>query len=605
MFQTYTDRNDPTKGRPRVAALRKEMRRRGLTAFLIPRADEYQNEYVPPCAERLVWLTGFGGSAGTAVVTTTKAALFVDGRYTLQAPEQVDTKVFEILQVPKTMPSDWMKQSLPKKAIIGYDPRLHTVRAIERLEKAAQQCGAKLAAQDENPVDVIWKNQPAPPCEPVSLQPLEFAGVTASKKIAAIQKELRKINSDAAVLTLPESIAWLLNIRGHDVPHTPLPLSFAIVPSKGRLELFIEPEKLSSKVRSVLKADVTLRKPTDLPKALASLSGKNVRLDPNTASQWFANELGAVNASIIHGVDPCLLPKSRKNRAEISGSRDAHKRDGVAMCRFLAWLDANAPSSRIDEIKAARKLESLRADTGQLQDISFDTISGTGANGAIVHYRVTTATNAKLEPGTLYLVDSGAQYRDGTTDITRTIAVGQPTAEMKRHYTLVLKGHIAISMARFPKGTRGADLDPFARAPLWEAGLDFDHGTGHGVGSYLSVHEGPQRIAKSGNVELEPGMILSNEPGYYRTGEYGIRIENLVLVTAPKKIKGGERAMMTFETLTLTPYENRLIDLPLLTSDERKWINAYHRRVAREIGPSLKGKEKTWLEQATSPLVNI
>jgi len=605
MFQTYTDTNDPTKGRLRVTALRREMEHRGLTAFLIPRADEYQNEYVPPCAERLAWLTGFSGSAGTAVVTSTKAALFVDGRYTLAAPNQVDSKVFKILQVPQTMPSDWLKQTLGKNAVIGYDPRLHTVRAVEQLQKVADQMGATLAPQQDNPVDAIWKNRPAPPLEPVILHPVEFAGIAASKKIAAIQKELKKAKVDATVLTLPESIAWLLNIRGHDVPHTPLPLSFAIVPVKGSPELFIEPKKLSAKVRAALKSDVDLRKPAELPKGLAALGNKKVRLDPETASQWFANQLSDATAKIIHGTDPCLLPKSKKNRAEIAGSREAHRRDGVAMCRFLTWLDANASSGRIDEIKAAKKLEALRAETGQLKDISFDTISGAGANGAIVHYRVTTATNAKLKPGTLYLVDSGAQYPDGTTDITRTIAVGQPTADMKRHYTLVLKGHIAISTARFPKGTRGADLDPFARAALWDAGLDFDHGTGHGVGSYLSVHEGPQRIAKSGNAELEPGMILSNEPGYYRAGQYGIRIENLVLVTPLKKIKGGERPMMRFETLTFTPFDNRLIDVTLLTPCEQKWIDAYHRRVAREIGPSLSGKDKTWLQRATSPLENI
>lgn len=602
MFQAFTDTADPSKGRSRLSALRKEMKRRGLTAFLIPRTDEYQNEYVPPCAERLSWLTGFTGSAGTAVVTSTKAALFVDGRYTLQAPEQTDTKVFKILQVPQTMPSDWLKQTLKKTDVIGYDLQLHSMRAVERLQKVADRIGATLAPQENNPVDAIWKDRPAPPLEPVILQPIEFAGVTASKKIAAIRKELSKSKTHATVLTSPESIAWLLNIRGQDVPHTPLPLSFAIVPAKGMPELFIEPKKLSAKVRAALGEDVNLRKPAELPKALAALGKKKIHLDPETASQWFANRLGDAGAEIVKKTDPCLLPKSKKNRSEIAGSREAHRRDGVAMCRFLAWLHANAPSGRVDEIKAAKKLESLRAETGQLRDISFDTISGAGANGAIVHYRVTTATNATLKPGTLYLVDSGAQYPDGTTDITRTIAVGQPTHEMKRHYTLVLKGHIAISVARFPKGTRGADLDPFARAALWDAGLDFDHGTGHGVGSYLGVHEGPQRIARSGTVELEPGMILSNEPGYYRTGEYGIRIENLVLVTSPGKVKGGERAMMGFETLTLTPFDTKLIETSLLTVRERNWINTYHRRVTREIGPSLNQKDKAWLEQATAPL---
>lgn len=424
----------------------------------------------------------------------------------------------------------------------------------------------------------------------------------AAKKIAEIQKELKKAKLGACVLTLPESIAWLLNIRGQDVSHTPLPLSHAIVPSKGKPDLFIDPRKLSSKVRTELKKDVTLHTPGQLPQKLAGLKGKKVRLDPETASQWFADRLNDADAEIVEGVDPCLLPKAKKNKAEIAGARTAHKRDGVAVCRFLSWLDQNVSSGRVDEIKAAKKLETLRTATNQLKDISFDTISGAGANGAIVHYRVTTATNARLSPGTLYLVDSGAQYPDGTTDITRTIVIGTPSADMKRHYTLVLKGHIAISMARFPKKTRGADLDPFARQALWKAGLDFDHGTGHGIGSYLSVHEGPQRIAKTGTAALEPGMIVSNEPGYYRTGEYGIRIENLLLVTPARKIHGGERTMMGFETLTLAPYDKRLIDVSLLTPDERKWVNAYHRRVAREVGPSLGAKDKTWLERATSPL---
>ena len=604
MFQTFDDIADPTKGKPRVAQLRKQLKKLELAAFLVPRADEYQNEYVPACAERLSWLTGFTGSAGMAIVAAKTAALFVDGRYTLQAPEQVDTGVFDILQIPQITPADWIKKHLKKDDALGYDPKLHTIKAIERLQKSADEIGVRLAAQHENPVDTIWEDRPAAPQAAVSLHPLKYAGVLAANKISSIQKLLRKSKSGATVLTLPESIAWLLNIRGGDVPHTPLPLCFAILPAKGKAELFIAPGKLSASVRKTLKKDVTLRKPEDLSGALAALgkSGAKVQLDPETVPQWFADQLNEAGADIVHEADPCIALKAKKNRIEIAGARTAHKRDGIAVCRFLAWLDANAPSGKLDEIACAKKLEALRSQTGVLKEISFETISGAGANGAIVHYRVSESSNATLKRGSLFLVDSGGQYLDGTTDITRTVAIGEATADMRRHFTLVLKGHIAISAARFPKGTRGVDLDPLARAALWNAGLDFDHGTGHGVGSYLSVHEGPQSISKRGMVALEPGMILSNEPGYYSEDAYGIRIENLELVTPLRKVKGGTRPMMCFETLTLAPIDRRLIDCALLTRDERNWLNTYHARVFREIGPELKGKDKAWLEQATEPL---
>ncbi len=604
MFQSFKDIADPSKGGPRVARLRKELKSRNLAAFLVPHADEHQNEYVPPNAERLSWLTGFTGSAGIAIVGTGSAALFVDGRYTLQAPGQVDTRVFDILQIPRSKPTDWLKETLKKGEALGYDPRLHTIKAIERMQKAADDAGLRIIPQDENLIDAIWKGRPAPPRAPVTLHPLKYSGEPAAKKIARIHKQLMKAKVGAVILTLPESIAWLLNIRGRDVPHTPLPLCFAIIPAKGKPELFIEPKKLSANVRRTLARDVKLRKPEDLSSALTALGNTNskVQLDPDTASQWFEDQLKGALTEIVHGADPCIALKAKKNKIEIAGTRAAHKRDGVAMCRFLAWLDANAPSGKLDEIGAAKKLEAFRRQTGALKEISFDTISGAGANGAIVHYRVSESTNATLKPGTLYLVDSGAQYLDGTTDITRTIAIGEPTKNMRRHFTLVLKGHIGVGAARFPKDTRGVDLDPLARAPLWDAGLDFDHGTGHGVGSYLSVHEGPQSISKRGMVALEPGMIISNEPGYYRKGDYGIRIENLVLVTPARKVKGGERPMMSMETLTLAPIDRRLIDASLLTRNELKWLNAYHARVLKEIGPELKGKDKAWLEQATEPL---
>ncbi len=604
MFQTFENFADPSKGKPRVAQLRKVLKQRKLAAFLVPHADEHQNEYVPPNAERLSWLTGFTGSAGMAIVGTKAAALFVDGRYTLQAPGQADTSVFDILQAPRNKLSDWLKKHLKKGETLGYDPRLHTIRAVERLEKALEETGVKLSPIEDNLVDAIWKDRPAPPRKAVSLHPIKFAGEPAAKKITSIQKLLKKAKAGAVVLTLPESIAWALNIRGQDVLHTPLPLCFAIIPAKGKPELFIAPGKLEGRVRRALAKDVKLRKPEDLSPALAAL-GKTetkVQLDPDTASQWFADQLNEADAKIVHGADPCLGLKAKKNKVEIAGARAAHKRDGVAMCRFLAWLDANALSGKLDEITAAKKLESLRRQTGKLKEISFDTISGAGANGAIVHYRVSESSNAPLKTGTLYLVDSGAQYLDGTTDITRTVALGKPTKNMRRHFTLVLKGHIGVAAAHFPKDTRGVDLDPLARSALWNAGLDFDHGTGHGVGSYLSVHEGPQRISKSGTAALEPGMIISIEPGYYREGNYGIRIENLVLVTTVRKVKGGERTMMSFETLTLAPIDRCLIDVSILTRDELKWLNVYHDRVLSEIGPELGNKDRKWLEQATAPL---
>ncbi|MDH3580927.1 MAG: aminopeptidase P family protein [Hyphomicrobiales bacterium] len=602
MFQTFDDSGSSADAAKRVARLREELAKRDLAGFLVPRADEHQGEYVPANAERLSWLTGFSGSAGFAAILTDSAALFVDGRYTLQAPGQVDTKIFAIQQVPENKPTDWLKETLKKGDRLGYDPKLHTVRSRERLEKAVKDTGATLAPQGDNPVDAIWEDRPPPPLTPVIAHPMEFAGESAADKIARIQDSLKDAKIDAAILTLPDSIAWLLNIRGNDVPHTPLPLSFAILHVADRPELFIAGEKVTDSSKSHIDAVVRIREPGELDARLAALAEATVRLDPDTAAAWFADRLAEAGAKIMHGPDPCILPKAKKNAAEIAGMRNAHARDGAAMCRFLAWLDREAPSGKVDEIAAAEKLEALRAETGELKEISFDTISGAGANGAIVHYRVTRATNAPLEPNSLYLVDSGAQYADGTTDITRTVAIGEPTEEMRRHFTLVLKGHIAIATAKFPKGTRGSDLDPFARRPLWQAGLDFDHGTGHGVGSYLSVHEGPARISKLGTVALEPGMILSNEPGFYREGHYGIRIENLVLVNELASIAGGDREMMGFDTLTLAPIDHRLVAVSALSEPERDWLNAYHAQVLAEIGPALGDDDKGWLKQVTAAI---
>jgi len=589
----------------RVRRLRHLMAELAVDAVLVPRADEHQGEYVAPAAERLAWLTGFTGSAGHAAVARAAAALFVDGRYVVQAPTQVDTSLFQILQVPQAKLSDWLINTLRGDSVVGYDPWLHAQAGLEDLDAALAAKGIKLQALARNPIDRIWgRDRPPPPTGPVLAQALTYAGKPAHEKLAELQDTLRRDRADAVVLTQPDSIAWLFNIRGSDVAHNPVPLAFAVVSVAGKPELFIDKAKIGREARAHLAPLAKLSAPTLLASRLAALkaAGKRVRLDPNTAANWFFRKLKGGKGRIVRGVDPCLLPKARKNAAEIAGARAAHKRDGAVMARFLAWLDREGGGGRLDEIAVARQLEVLRSQTQALKEISFDTISGAGPNGAIVHYRVTTATNRKLKAGELYLVDSGAQYLDGTTDITRTVAIGSPTREMQERFTLVLKGHIAIATARFPAGTRGVDLDAFARRALWEAGLDFDHGTGHGVGSYLSVHEGPQSISKRGMTPLEPGMIISNEPGYYKAGAYGVRIENLLLVEEPRRVAGGERAMLGFETLTLAPIDRRLIVPALLNAQELAWLNAYHARVAAAIGPELGPTDRAWLEAAAAPI---
>jgi Xaa-Pro aminopeptidase len=604
MFQTYEPAQRGGESGERIGRLRELMAKARIDALLVPHGDEYANEYLPACAERLAFVTGFDGSAGTAVVARDSAALFVDGRYILQAPRQVDTKVFEVLQLGKAKLGEWLASALKPGAVIGFDPKLHPPGAVDDL---AEELGAKrikLKPLAANLVDRLWgKARPAPPKGAVAVHPLKYAGKSAEDKLAELQAALKKEGQDATVLTFPPSICWLFNIRGSDVVHNPLALAFAIVPASGKAEMFIDPAKLDGEARAHLRPLAKLSEPKALGERLAALkaASKTVRLSP-MAPVWFHRRLKGGKARVVRAADPCLPPKARKNATEIKGARAAHKRDGAAMVRFLAWLDREAPSGRIDEIAASRRLEEMRAETQALKEISFDTISGAGPNGAIVHYRVSTATNRALKPGELYLVDSGAQYLDGTTDVTRTVAVGQPTREMQERFTLVLKGHIAIATARFPKDTRGADLDPFARRALWEVGLDFDHGTGHGVGSYLSVHEGPQSLSKAGMVPLEPGMIVSNEPGYYKKGAYGIRIENLLLVTEPQKVPGGEREAMAFETLTLVPIDGRLVVPELLSVAELNWLNAYHARVAMEIGPDLSPDDRAWLERATAEI---
>jgi Xaa-Pro aminopeptidase len=603
MLQTFENPPVDAKDPARIERLRAIMAQRGLDAVLVPRADEHQGEYVARSAERLKWLTGFSGSAGTAVIGAKKAVLFVDGRYTLQAADQVDSRVLTVVEVPGASLDDWLTQNLAAGAVVGFDPWLHTIASVEALERSMAAKDIKLKPVARNLVDVVWgSDRPDAPTAQVNMQPLTLAGEPADGKIAGIQARLKADGQDAVVLTLPDSICWLFNIRGGDIARNPVVLAFAIVTRTGKPQLFIEPAKLGPEAKAHLKPLAKLYKLDALADQLTALKMANarVRLDPGSAAWWLQRKLGG-RGKIANGVDPCIGPKARKNAAEIGGTRAAHVRDGAAMVRYLAWLDAQTPGT-VDEIQAVKKLEEIRQATGQLRDISFDTISGSGPNGAIVHYRVTEATNRKLGAGELFLIDSGGQYQDGTTDITRTVAIGKPTDEMRQRYTLVLKGHIAIGTARFPNGTRGIDLDPLARRALWDHGLDFSHGTGHGVGSYLSVHEGPQSISKRGMALIEPGMIISNEPGYYKTGAYGIRIENLVLVEPASRVAGGELDMMSFETLTLAPYDRRLITMELLSPSERTWIDAYHARVLKTLGPLVGPTEREWLTAATAKL---
>ena len=600
IFQTFTETADPSHGAARVKALRAELARRGLDGFIVPRSDEHQNEYVPPCAERLAWLTGFTGSAGLAIVLAKKAAVFVDGRYTLQVRDQVDVKTFEPVAIATTSPEKWIETHAPGGAKLGYDPWLTTQAQRERYEKASAKSGASLVAVESNPVDAIWADRPAAPCAPITLHPRKLAGVDAAKKLKQIAAALEGV--DGLVVSDPHAVAWAFNIRGGDVSHTPLPLSFALIPASGKPSLYVEGAKLSNSVRATLARLANIEEPARLSDDLARLGEAKQRLRFDAASapvrliQSFRDAGGEADV----GIDPIARLKAVKNAAELDGARAAHVRDGAAIVRFLAWFDGAAPGGKLTEIEAVQALETFRRDTGKLKEISFPTISGAGAHGAIVHYRVTEQTDAPITRG-LFLLDSGAQYEDGTTDITRTIAVGKPTADMRDRFTRVLKGHIAIARAVFPKGTHGGQLDSFARAALWEAGLDFDHGTGHGVGSYLSVHEGPQRISKAPSVALEAGMILSNEPGYYKTGAYGIRIENLVVVQ-PETIKGAEREMFGFETITLAPIDARLVDTRLMTRDEIRWLDAYHARVRKTLSPLLDAPARKWLAAATKPL---
>lgn len=601
-FQTYEDATNPITCSPRIAALRAELAKRELDGFIVPHSDQHMGEYLPPCAERLAWLTAFTGSAGTAVVLKDKAAIFVDGRYTLQVRNQTDTSLFEPRDLVGEGPHGWISKNLPKGAKLGYDPWLHTQHGVVHLRGAAESAGGSLVAVESNPIDAVWDGRPSAPQALAKPHPLNLSGEQSQSKRMRLAEGLKKSGVQSAIITLADSVCWLLNIRGHDVPHTPFTLAFAILHDDGSAELFLDRAKCSPALIAHLGNAVKVRDPSEFTMFLDSMKAKTVLVDPASAACAIFERLTKAGAKIKQGPDPCQLPKACKNSLEIEGMRKAHIRDGAALAKFLCWFESNAANGELSEIQVAQTLEQYRRATGVLSDVSFDTISGAGSNGAIVHYRVTRSTNRKIHPGDMFLLDSGAQYPDGTTDVTRTIMVGHATAEMRDRFTRVLKGHIALATVRFPEGTIGMQLDAFARRPLWEAGLDYDHGTGHGVGSYLSVHEGPQNISKRPVLQpLMPGMVCSNEPGFYKAGAFGIRIENLVVVKEPEDI-GGDRLVMGFETITLVPIDLNLIEPSLLTQSERAWLNAYHIRVRETISPLVDDETRNWLERATRPI---
>ena len=604
MRQTFDESTDPTFGPKHVPLIRQAMAQRGLDGFLVPHEDEHQNEYLPAANDRLAWATGFTGSAGAAVILKDKAAVFVDGRYALQVRDQVDGGLFEIRDLVEGGVPAYLETAVAAGQTIGYDPRLHSPEALDRLRAATARAGAALKPVDDNPLDAAWgAARPAQPLAPVSPHPLQYAGEDSASKRARVGKSLNDTGAQAAVITSPASIAWLFNIRGGDVIRSPLPLSQAILKRDGSAQLFLDPAKVTDELPAWLGNEVSLQTPADLPAALAALKGSRVLVDPGLSSAWYFESLKTAGAEVVRGADPCALPRACKNSVEIEGTKRAHIRDGAALTRFLHWIATEAQTSLPDEVEIVTKLEGFREATGALKDLSFDTIAGAASNGAIVHYRPTARLNRRVERGSLLLVDSGAQYLDGTTDVTRTVSIGEPSQEMRERFTLVLKGHLALARVRFPAGITGQALDVLARAALWAHGLDFDHGTGHGVGSYLGVHEGPQRISKGpGGAALQAGMIVSNEPGYYKEGAYGIRIENLQFVTEPSMIAGGERAMLGFETLTLAPMDLKLVDKALLTGEEVGQLNAYHARVLATVGPLVPAETRAWMQQACAAI---
>jgi Xaa-Pro aminopeptidase len=594
----------------RLAALREQLKADRLDGFVVPLTDEHMSEYVGSYAQRLAWLTGFQGSAGSAVVLPEEAAIFVDGRYTLQVRDQVDGAHWSYQSVPETSIADWLKLHAPDGGRIGYDPWLHTKDWVVKAREALAEKGAELVGVRRNPIDAVWADQPEPSRARLIVHPDDFAGRSSAAKRQEMADWLKEQNADAAVLAALDSIAWTFNVRGKDVEHTPVALSFALVRDDGTADLFVASEKIGDDVRQHLGNGVRVHERSAFEPTLASLAGKTVAVDPERSVAAIFEALEKAGAHIVSRRDPSILPKALKNGVEIGGHRAAQARDGAALSRFLHWLSVEAPKGRLDELKAAAKLQAFRQACGDLRDLSFDTISGAGANGAIVHYKVTEATNRPLEMDSIYLVDSGGQYPDGTTDVTRTVVIGTPTAEMKDRFTRVLQGHIAVARALFPDGTRGSQLDSFARQFLWRAGVDYAHGTGHGVGSFLAVHEGPQRISPVGSAQpggdepLKAGMIISNEPGYYKTGEYGIRIENLVLVVPAEAESGfeAEKKLLGFETLTFAPIARDLIETALLSPAERRWVDDYHAQVLSIVGPQLEGEARAWLDAACAPL---
>ncbi len=578
-----------------LTELRAELRRREVFGFLVPRADEHLGEYVPPSAERLAFLTGFTGSAGLAIVLPERACLFVDGRYVLQAAAQADAAQWERRHITDEPPPAWLAQAAADQPI-GYDPWLIGEEQLGRFTAA----GCRMVALDPNPLDAVWHDRPSPPSGPAVVHPMAFAGRSSADKRHDIAQALRAAGQDAAIISDPASLAWLLNIRGQDVPFTPFALGFAIVHANARADLFMAPAKLTDEVRAWLGNEVSAQERGALPAALRGFAGKQVRVDAGNSPAWFAQRLREAGATVASGMDPCLLAKARKNDVEQSGARAAQARDAVALCRFLCWIDANAVGET--EQSAADRLLALRQSLPEFRGESFPAISAAGEHGAIMHYRVDAATDRRIADNELYLIDSGAQFPCGTTDVTRTVWTGPdlPSDLLRDRYTRVLKGHIAMATLRFPQGATGVHLDSFARHALWQAGLDFDHGTGHGVGSYLSVHEGPVSLSRLARpVALEAGMILSNEPGFYAPGEFGIRLENLLLV---QPFTASSRAFLQFETLTLAPFDRRMLARELLAPDEVAWLDAYHARVAAEVGPSLPPDERAWLDRACAPL---
>ncbi len=609
MFQSFETKSSPQFGRQRVTALRARFSDLGIDGFLVPRADEYQGEYVPASSERLSWLTGFTGSAGVALVTQSQAIIFVDGRYTTQLKEQVDAGVFEGGDLVNKPPHAWLPQNAPKGFRLGIDPWLHTAAEVRKLEAALLEIEGSLVFVTSNPLDSIWDDRPADPVGAVVIQTLEHAGVLASEKIVRIATEVKEKGAAGVLITDPSSVAWIFNVRGADVPHTPHPLARAIITAEGKPEIFVDHAKTGIETRAYLAQLATQRQPEEFEGRLDALAGAGgpILLDPDLAPIALSLHIEKVGGRVVEAADPAKLARACKNKTELDGSARAHVQDGVAVVEFLYWLDQKAPGS-ITEIGAVEALEAARLRVGErlqnpLKDISFDTIAGAGEHAAIMHYRVTNETDRSIGEGELFLVDSGAQYVNGTTDITRTVAIGAVPDDRKRFFTLVLKGMIAISTARFPDGTRGCDLDPLARINLWKAGGDFAHGTGHGVGSYLSVHEGPQRIARHSTQPLLPGMILSNEPGYYRPGHYGIRIENLIYVADAQGVVGGDQPMLSFETLTFCPIDRRLVLVELLDAGELEWLNSYHAKTRDTLSPLIEDASiRDWLVQATEPL---